>query len=292
MKSILSKITSFLLSYLAICCGFISCTETEPVDLDNINPNNSLTVITGFLSPSDTAVKVRISRSVSLFDTTAQSKPIDNAEVIIADVQQNIVRLAYDSTLQLYTAPVVDFEILPGRSYSLSVKIGQNEYSATCVIPDVAIGDVIISSKHTFTNEKRSTGSVAIEFKNPTSNDDFFAIGGSLISMTKEPIKPVLFNPQLFSDITQDSDTLEAFGIYDLAENSVQDLDKIIIRFSIIEENLFNYFRVERVNQLFEDGTIGGTTSTFTRTPSNIIGPESAGVFAGYLLEEIEVSIE
>jgi thiol:disulfide interchange protein len=104
-------------------------------------------VVTGFVSPQDSVISVKVSRSRTLLDAGAGSNAVATANVTLAG-PNGTVGLAFNARLQTYQVDARKFPIVAGNTYTLTVQTtdGQSAKS-TCTVPQaVALNRVQLDS--------------------------------------------------------------------------------------------------------------------------------------------------
>ncbi|MGB3617937.1 MAG: DUF4249 domain-containing protein [Catalinimonas sp.] len=96
-------------------------------------------VITSFISPDDTLLAVRVTRSEPILGVRSFTEPfevIEDATVTITSPEERLqLRFDTDDTSGVYRAAVVDF-VRPGQTYTLEVTTpGGERATATCRVP-------------------------------------------------------------------------------------------------------------------------------------------------------------
>jgi hypothetical protein len=124
-----------LLAFLFPALLFQAC-ETDITDSVNINTKPDL-VVTSFISPQDTALEVRVSKSrpvVGKVISTEESL-VRDAIVRIARGSQSVL-LTYDQQRRLYRAKASLLPVVAGQTYSLQVTT-PDHYAVTgsCTVP-------------------------------------------------------------------------------------------------------------------------------------------------------------
>lgn len=102
-----------------------------------------------YISPQDTLIRARVSRSSPAFgeyssngqsyflengDTIRSNQPLTTATVTISD-GQTTATLHYQNTSQIFDIPTSQFPIKAGKTYTLTVSEGGQKAQATCTIP-------------------------------------------------------------------------------------------------------------------------------------------------------------
>ncbi|GAB3778286.1 hypothetical protein GCM10028818_26950 [Spirosoma horti] len=163
LRSVINTLASCLaVAWLLVGCGSLR-NEVDPSQLGSASPK---LVINGYLSPQDTVLAIKLTRSntvvgdsLSLLQT---GNDITDATVTLSDGNK-LVRLQYtsthptDSTKQsYYGASARLLPIIAGRTYTLSVITANGQRaSSTCTIP-VPIKPMSITFDSLTQNQSRS----------------------------------------------------------------------------------------------------------------------------------------
>jgi hypothetical protein len=128
------KTKLFLLFFLA-AAGFFTACQKEVTGI-KLPESSSKLIVTSFISPQDTAVHVRITRSVPTLGVRQPADaPVTDASVWVTDGTQT-ANLEFDSKTATYLVETAYFPVTAGATYTLRVTTpdgGQAE--ATCTVP-------------------------------------------------------------------------------------------------------------------------------------------------------------
>ncbi|AXT59052.1 DUF4249 domain-containing protein [Aquimarina sp. AD10] len=272
---------------LVLVSIFLQSCETS-VDASGLLNQEQLVVINGFLSPQDTTLKIRVSKSRSKASTDTSSLLITDATVTITDETDNEVMLTYNATTSNYEAPATDLPIMPGKKYFLKVMAEGEEYKSSCTIPLERV--------------TRVEQEIKLE-----TRDDFF--GNREMKLTVEDIKDVSnyyivgavvtgrfpgggdtdvsvdfeFN-KFVTDTNRENTVVNADGFFFLSEDT--EITKIVIRVANNEKLLYDSLRAEFFNKENEDNPFIEPVIS----PTNIEGKNGFGVFGGYQFVEFEIT--
>ncbi|WP_342088786.1 DUF4249 domain-containing protein [Dyadobacter sp. OTU695] len=124
----------FLTLLLAACESLV--TDVDKGDLPQVE---SKLVVQCFISPQAARINVVVTESIPLFaEPDLKGGVIPNAIVKLSDGSREIV-IPFDTTNQLYSADKAALNILPGKTYFLSITSGVRSVHATCTVPAIAI---------------------------------------------------------------------------------------------------------------------------------------------------------
>ena len=135
----LSKTGAFSFLFLASIYLFGCDSLRQEVDPDRLNREAAKLVVTCFLSPQDTVLAVKVTRSQPVlgentgFSTTGINVP--DATVRLSEGERTVM-LAYNATLSFYGAGVQQLPVVAGRTYVLTVQTPAGEQAiGSCTIP-------------------------------------------------------------------------------------------------------------------------------------------------------------
>lgn len=144
------RVLSALFAFIALTLTFASCERVIQLDLKNSTPK---IVIQGNIYDQPGPYTIKISNSVN-FDVSSIYPPVSGARVVISDnFGQNEVLTETTSGTYL----TAKLRGVPGRTYSLSVKAGNETYLSSATMPYAVPMDSIYFSKSLFSGEKLTT---------------------------------------------------------------------------------------------------------------------------------------
>ena len=131
-------VVSLLIANLFLLSGCDSL--RKEVDPDRLNREAAKLVVTGFLSPQDTVLAVKVTRSLpvlgEVFQYTSNGNPVTDATVALS-ANGKSVTLRFNSQLGYYSVSNLQLPIVIGQTYSLSVQTPAGEQAtSTCTIPE------------------------------------------------------------------------------------------------------------------------------------------------------------
>lgn len=129
---------------LFMMLSFTGCEEffTKEVDIINLPGADSQLVAFAYIAPSDSLVKVHISRSIPYIDNGQDLTPIgDKAKVSMARKGESFIELTYNTQYQRYTISSDEMQIEAGYDYSLLVEYKDMKVDASCFVPVHLIGE-------------------------------------------------------------------------------------------------------------------------------------------------------
>lgn len=131
-------LTQIVCSLLIASCGSLR----NEVDPELLNRQASKLVVTCFLSPQDTVLAVKVSRSQTVLSDSANTSAYDNipgAVVTLTESDRTVTLRTRTNTTNAndyYRVEASRFPVIPGRTYKLVVQTAQGERAeSSCTIP-------------------------------------------------------------------------------------------------------------------------------------------------------------
>lgn len=287
------------LIYLSVFCQFfflLSCEEViDPSVL--LKPKPQLLVINGVISPQDKEVKVQVSRSISLVEAintkgNAKNPIVSNAKVFINEKNKAPVQLNYSNEKSNYIATPEQLKIVAGKQYFLRVEVDNKIYTSSCRIPTNKVDDLQGELKRQ-NNKNSLSETIKISITDIPKQDNYYVFGALYENNGTAPSFE-LPSDQFISDKLIDGEKISTNVI--LVDNLIIDSEvfddsslnpKATIQVANVEETLYDSLRISTLNidnegDFFIDQAI---------PPSNIIGENSYGIFAGFQITEREIQL-
>jgi len=142
-----------------------SCEKVIQLNLKN---SAATIVIQGNVYDQPGPYTVKISKSVN-FDASSNYPPVSGAKVIISD-NVNQSEVLTESASGTYVTSKM--RGLPGRTYTLSVQTGTDNYQATAVMPYAVSMDSIYFTTSPFSGELQTT----VSFRDPIFSTDYYRL--------------------------------------------------------------------------------------------------------------------
>ncbi|MEE9364885.1 MAG: DUF4249 family protein [Cellulophaga sp.] len=282
---------------LVSCIGFIGCEKV--VDADNLLDTKEKIFINGYLSPSDTLLRIRVSKALPIIGTPLSRTDnqinkniflVKNALVTISNEDGDIVNLNYSEESEAYIALPSSLPILEDERYFLKVIVKESEFNASCKIPKKVenITETVSLYSDELGNRKAT---IKLAFNDFAGVPDFYILGGYAKVIFEEQesyINRLDFNLDRFlTDTFKDGTELNA-------ENTIllnnQDEIEILVKLQVahVEALLYQNLRASELNNYNE----GNPFIEYSIAPDNIEEENGIGVFAGYSLTEKIISIK
>ena len=291
-----------LFLFALICLAFTSCQKV--VDADNLLDTKERVSIIGYLAPSDTILRVAVTKALPTIGTPIQWSTegnfpeeflIRNANVSIANANGAIAELSYAEEINAYIADAANLAIEVGNDYFLSVIVDGQEYNASCTIPKPI---ETITQNITFRpNESgEEVANVTLSFADFLNEDNYYILGGFYEATFDDPeFGPFITNYSLFFDEDEFlTDNINDGGILNgTSEVFVNNSDfiteaTITLQVANVEEVLFQHLRTNSIN----GNTEGNPFVEFAIAPNMFLDDGAIGIFAGYTLTEKVILLE
>lgn len=265
---------------ILIMIVFISLQSCETdVDASDLINQQQLIVINSYVSPQDDTLKVQVSKSVPI-TSSSFGDVIEDAVVVLSDAENNEVILTFSSLSISYETAATNLPIIAGKQYFLSVDVDGKLYTSSCRIPEDKVENITqnisMSSEDDFYNRSLR---VMIEDIKDISN--YYIVGASLNAGSNVDFE----FEQFVTDTNRENTTISANGGLFLNELSTDNMLKVQVSNS--EKILYDTLRANFLNDYNE----GNPFVELIIPPSNIVGENGFGVFAGYQLTEMEFNL-
>lgn len=272
--------------------SFLSC-ETI-VDANELLETEENIFINGYLSPSNDFLEISVTNTVPLFGKDFiydQNEPkagydlflIKNAIVTISNEDNETVYLHYSEEKSIYEIAATTFPIIEGGKYFLNVTIDDKEYTSSCTIPKEKVTDIFDPVIRNTTS-----GSILnIHFMDLLEQQNFYIIGAylTLVNDSNYNDTTILGIEAFKSDYINNEGTITT-NTSDIHHSFNQGVDLFVnIKIAHVEKIMHDFLKTTYIN--INQNPLG----EITIPPSNIIGDNAIGVFAGYQLTEKEVRL-
>ncbi len=233
---------------------FSSCEDVIDLNLATTEPR---LVIQGNIYDEPGPYIVTLSQTVD-FDASSVYPPVTGALVIISDNLGSTDTLVESSAGRYITSTLAGE---PGNSYTLTVAIGDDLYSAVSTMPYAVTPDSVYLEENTFDGEKQ----VGVSFYDPIDTVNYYRL---IQTKNSKPIEGFYTaNDELF-DGQKMSYSFQGDGPGE-SDDPIVDGDTITVWLESVDKAVYNYFR-----------TAGGDMIQ-SSTPANPISNISNGAM-GY----------
>ena len=175
------KTTPYILMLLMVAaCGSLR----NEVDPSVLSAGGEKLVVNGYISPQDTLLTVKVSRSKPALVEPSEAVPfvVENATVTLTDGSR-VVAFRYNSVRQFYQAPVALMPIKAGQTYTLTASTPDGrQVSAQATVPKpIPISAISLDSTITATNTaKTKSYRISFVWQDPATETNFYQYEGYL----------------------------------------------------------------------------------------------------------------
>jgi hypothetical protein len=257
------------------CALLLACEKVIDMDLRTAEPR---LVVEGNITNEAGPYTVRLSRTVD-FSAPNEFPPVSGAIVTVSDNAGNAETLKETSPGAYQSARLKG---TPGRTYELKVNVGDEEYTASSVMPAfVAIDTLIQGEKKDFGDAK-----IAIQtwFHDPAGAQDYYRFSFSVNGVPSETI--FTFDAGLYDgnrlkyDLARDDDEEEEHGALPIAAG-----DTIAASLYHIDKQVHLYFLTLQQNS-------GDGPPTALTNPISNISNGALGYFSAHTVSESVIIIK
>lgn len=209
---------------LILGIAFTSCEEVIDV---NLNDSEARTVIEAQLSDLASIQQIRVSQTVS-FSENKNSTPIDKAIVVVRDDKGGIFTFQYTQN-GIYEHR--NFKPIAKRTYSLEVRVGEEVFKSTTVMPPYVIVDSIgILEQNVF---KDTYYFMTFKFHDPKDVSNYYKYDMSING------KPFAFASTYSDKFNNGLFVTHEVGDFD---NDLAVGDSVTVRRYCIDKPVYNYW--------------------------------------------------
>lgn len=259
------------------CClvTLLSCEKVIDVDLNTAGPK---LVIEGIITNQAGPYTVKLSKTTS-YTAPNEFVPISGAIVMVNDNSGGTETLA-ETSPGIYQG--AQLKGVPGKTYRLNVKIGEEAYTASSVMPAaVPIDTLIQGEKKGFSDAK-----VAIQtwFYDTQGTDDYYRFSFSVNGVPSESI--FTFDARLYDgtyvkyDLSRTDEEEEEQGIPPIKAG-----DKVEVTLYHIDQPVYLYFLILEQNS-------GDGPPTTPGNPTSNISNGALGYFSAQTLDKRVIVIK
>ena len=293
-------------TFLAGLFGLLlhGCTLRNEVDPGLLGIDSSKIVVSGYLSPQDTMLAIRVTRtqtvvgdSLNLLETGII---VPNAKVTLSEGDRSIVLPFYKVNPPADSAYSIDARLLPivaGHTYKLTVETPAGQrLSSTCTIPQAVLPKSILFDSLTQTQSRATIQRhyVRTRWQDPAGQTNYYQVAGifrysSITNFRDEKYSSLSFdddNRGLFSDAGVDGTIMVSGRAYLTSVASATNVSTSFSNQYSTASVTVNLMSVEPTYYRFQEAIIRqrrARNNPFAEPvliPSNIQG--GLGCFAGY----------
>jgi hypothetical protein len=166
----------FFLSLLPLAAAvLLGACEKEATGI-KLPESNSKLVVTGFISPQDTAVNVEVIRSTPAFGSRSGEPPfVSNALVTLSDGDRTVTLPPRSEDGGWYLIDTQTMPVVAGRTYTLRVSVpGGESLEASCTVPEApALPQLGIDSSGTPDN-RSPRYSLRMSWTDPAGQENYY----------------------------------------------------------------------------------------------------------------------
>ncbi|MFK7814379.1 MAG: DUF4249 family protein [Maribacter sp.] len=292
----------YLYTTLVLLITFGSCQTV--VDADKLLDTEEKVHIVGFLSPSDTVLRVNVSKALPSIGTPLPANDyeafreaflIKNAQVQIRDGFGNQTSLVYVDTLETYLADAATLSIESEQEYFLEVTVDDKTYSASCRIP-LEVGEIDHEISTRISAFDETIGVIKFRFQDFADEKNFYMLGGLYkVNFTYEDQEPTdaigslyFDTDQFLTDNISNGGTIGGNGEFYIGSGVEINNASVTLQVAHMEEIIFQQMRTDDLNFDAE----GNPFVEYAIAPNNFLDEGAVGVFAGYTITEKEIELD
>ncbi|MFD1256668.1 DUF4249 domain-containing protein [Mucilaginibacter terrae] len=260
--------------FIAVSVAFVSCQKVVEID---VNTSSSQLVIEGDITNIRNTQYVKISRSVA-YTSTNLYPSVSGAIVTVNDNAGNSWRFN-ETTPGLYS--LVPMRGQPGRTYTLNVTVGDQNFTGSSLMPPVVKVDSLSLSQVTFGSTTRKL--VAVNFTDPRGVANQYRY---ILRINGKQSNRIYAQDDRLTDGNIIKEELYPDGDDDNEEDELKPGDKAEVEIQDIDKNIFNFWYTLR--QQRRGGPGGGTTPG--NPPSNLSN-NALGYFSAHTYQSLEITI-
>jgi hypothetical protein len=247
---------------------FASCQKVINIDLNSASPKY---VIEGGVTNSSEPCRIKITKTRNFSDNNS-FEGIENATVTVSDNAGNEANLSYtkDGIYETTAIPGV-----PGRTYNLTVKLGNETFSSTSQMPYPVNMDTLYS--YDFIGFGDTIKMANLEYNDPAGVKNYYRFILTLNHVEKEAI-------YIGDDEFNDGKRGSAYINYFNGEETIKANDSVGIEMQCIDAGVYNFF-------FTLDQTISQSAAAPTNPISNISGG-ALGYFSAYTVQRKRIQMQ
>jgi hypothetical protein len=262
------KYISLRISFILLVGLLSSCEKVIELQLDT---SASQIVIQGNVYDQHGPYTVIISKSINFDEESINGYPaVTNATVIICDNIGNTDTLTGSSSGIYVTSTL---QGVPGRTYTLTVQIEGQTYTASSTMPNAVEIDSVYFKKSLFGNEKQIT----LDFTDPTNTKNYYRL-----------IEFVNNTPLEGFNVTDDKlyeGKIVSYTFMSMGNDSNKRIvagDRISIWLETIDKGAYEYFRT---------ASRDGGQSASPANPTSNINNGALGYFNAYAVRTVSIIV-
>jgi len=263
------------IGFLAMVFAAISCQKV--IDIE-VNTSPSQLVIEGNITNVREPQVIKISRSVN-YTSTNVYPAVSGATITVRDNLGTTWRFNETTTPGTYRSSSMNGNA--GRTYTLSVNVDNNTYTAASTMPSPVRADSITLTDVTFGGTTRKM--VAVHYTDPKNVANQYRY---ILRVNGRPTNRIYVFDDRLKDGNQSKDELYPGNDDDDDKNQLKSGDVAEVEIQNIDKNVFNYWFTLR--QQSRGGPGGATTPG--NPPSNISN-NALGYFSAHTFQTISITV-
>jgi hypothetical protein len=257
-----------IFSIFLILTLFTSCQKVINIDLNSASPKY---VIEGGVNNSSEPCRIKITKTKNFSDDN-NFEGIEKATVTLSDNAGNAAILSYTKDGIYETKTITG---VPGRTYNLVVKLGNETFSSVSQMPYPVNMDTLYSVD--FIGFGDTIKMADAEYQDPPGIKNYYRFVLTLNHVVKESI-------YVGDDQYNDGKRGSAYINYFNGDETIKANDSVAIEMQCIDANVYNFF-------FTLDQTISQSAAAPTNPVSNISGG-ALGYFSAYTVQRKRVQIQ
>ena len=272
-EHIMKNFIKIHIAIVLVCLAFTSCQKV--IDIE-VNSSASQLVIEGNITNIRGTQYVDISRSVAYTETN-NYPGVTGADVQVTDNLGNTYKF---SEMQRGHYAFGPLRGQTGRIYTLTVKVDNNTYTATSVMPAAVPVDSLSLSKVTFGSTERKL--IAVNYTDPKGIANQYRY---ILRINGKGANRIYVEDDRLTDGNVIKEELYPYDNNDETED-VKSGDLASVEVQCIDKNIFNYWFTLRSQR--RGGPNGGTTPG--NPPSNLSN-NALGYFSAHTYQTLDIVI-
>lgn len=273
------------------------------VEADELLDTKEQVSIIGYISPHDTILKISVTKALPAIGTPVKVNQdyqfpeeflIKDAVVTLSNVEGNSVALNYDNQTNTYITSASNLTISHGATYNLKVVVAEEEFNASCQIPQQlnAVNEIIEFNKDEYGYE---FASINLNFMDFADEDNYYVLGGYIKSTIQfdneepfEDVYSIFFDDDEFlSDNLNNGAQLNGkTEIY--VDSEYYSNVSVTLQVAHTEKALFENLKASKTNSDAD----GNPFVEYVIAPNTILDDGAIGIFSGYSVTEKVINLD
>ncbi len=247
---------------------FASCQKVINIDLNSASPKY---VIEGGVTNGSGPCNIKITKTKN-FSENNSFEGIENASVSISDDAGNGADLVYTTDGIYQTNEILG---IPGRTYNLTVKLGNETFASTSKMPYPVNMDTLYTFN--FFTPRDTIKWASLEYRDPVGVKNYYRF---ILTLNQVVSENIYISDDQFNDGKKSMQYITYFN----REAPIKATDSVRIEMQCIDAGVYNFF-------FTLDQTIGQSSAAPTNPISNISGG-ALGYFSAYTSQTKRIQIK